>query len=167
MKKFAGVIPYAFDRLGNVMVLLSREAFGGEAGRWSGFAGRYDRENETTLDLATRECFEESMGLFGSPGYIKDMLQTRGRRVEVTFGTHYLLPVPYNPELPEMFQGVRQMYADVVRNPRAYTPFIEKDALLWVQFTPDAHVPPFMKLRNGFKHDLMFIQKLLKDRYTS
>lgn len=154
MKRFAGVLPYAFDRYGAVHLLLSREAFGPHKQQWSGFAGGYDKPGEDTLTLACREGYEESMGALGTPDQIRKAIQTFGTRVDVSRGTHYLLPISYDASLPYAFAKARSsLHTD------AYHPNLEKDALAWINI--EKPLPSSLQIRDGFLNDLLSIQRYL------
>lgn len=169
--RFSGVVPYAYDDAGVLRVLIGREAYGPEKGHWSCFAGGVERKGgsrETALQTACRECFEETMGLLGTPDTLLGMLSA-ARQVDVSRGTHYLLHIHFNGFLPHAFAGVRAMYAATCRDPRAYTPYREKDALMWICLPsagldcsrPDASTlsslplpSPSPLFRRGFLEDL-------------
>lgn len=107
--RYAGVLPYAYDHDQVLCVLLGQERHApGQSGsdRWSDFGGLTDA-GETLIDAAARECFEESMGIFGTVDQIRRRLHddfsfaTHGPRG----GRHYLLHVAFDQHLPSYFSG--------------------------------------------------------------
>jgi len=71
----AGVIPIAIYNK-QLYVLLGKEAKGRDKGKYDAFGGGRNKEDKTAKDTAVRECYEESMGFFGSQSYIqKNMKQ--------------------------------------------------------------------------------------------
>ena len=164
MMKFAGILPFARDAEGSLFVLLGREAFGADKGLWSGFAGRYDSPDESPLDVASREGFEESMGLLGTPAYLKRQLKRRSTTpVPVHLGMHYLLPIAFDAALPFRYDGIRGMYKNVGVNFKSYSKNIEKDRVRWMPFLRKdfARVVP---LRTGFVKDIAKLQSILRTK---
>lgn len=62
VRRAAYVLPLAKDAKGKSWVLLGKEGYDG---LWSGFGGGLENE-ETFVQGAARECWEESLGLLGS-----------------------------------------------------------------------------------------------------
>lgn len=159
MRRFSGVVPYAFDPAGKIHMLVAREGLGRDKGKWSGFAGGYE-SGENPLDAAVREFFEESMGLFGPPKTLRALLTRTAIKLDVQNGTHFLLPVQYQPYLPHMFEGIRAMYASV-RDPDEYTPFVEKDAIMWIPLDSSSPEVRRMPFRGGFFHDIPLFERAI------
>lgn len=135
--KFCGVVPYALaPDTGRVLVLLGRERFGGDRGRWSAFGGGVDvkrGEGADTAAIAARECFEETMGILGDLDMLRAALGNPGvYRLEVPAGVHYLLPCAYMPDLPQAFLDLRERTREALRDRHAYHPSLEKDMVAWV-----------------------------------
>ena len=161
--KFAGILPYAKDARGRLHVLLGREAFGYDKGRWSGFAGRYDRLEESPVDVAAREGFEESMGLLGTSRYLKQQLQRVGTAVPVPNGVHFLLPVAYDPELPALFESVRTSMTRQGVDVTQYAVRFEKDRLHWTPFLHSQFIHA-VPLRTGFDKHIPGLQNILRKK---
>lgn len=162
MIKFAGIIPYAKDAYGRMHVLFGKEAFGSDKGRWSGFAGRFDRPDEIPIDVAAREGFEESMGVLGTPRYLKQQLLRYGTAVPILNGVHFLLPITFDPELPERFKGVRTLLKHHGVNVKQYGVTMEKEQLQWMPFLGRdfVHTVP---LRTGFVKHIPPLQNILRN----
>ena len=118
-----------------------------------------DDSVETQLETACRECFEEAMGLLGTPDTLRTMLHT-APIVVVEGGVHYLLHVQYNGFMPHAFAGVRAVYEATVRDAWQYSPYREKDAVYWLAL--DAPSPPVLRFRHGFLRDLQTIRAALQ-----
>ena len=154
--RFAGVVPFAVDDTGQCVLLLAREAFGRDKGRWSGFAGRPEPGESASSPEATaaREASEESCGLLGTPAALERLLPAYGRRVDTpSGGVHFLLPFPYFPFAPYAFQGMRALLeaASGGGGGGAKVPCLEKDCVEWVPARDRCGGRP---LRAGFARDL-------------
>ena len=149
-KYFSGVLPYAIDN-GIPYLLLGRESRGSDKGKWSGFAGRYDRIGESAIQLACREAFEESLGVLGTPDSICAALLRTGTRIEVSRGTHFLMPIAFDVSLPSVFQRLRARASSP-------SPSTEKDMLAWV---PLPHGIASLPLRAHSTADMRRITDLL------
>jgi 8-oxo-dGTP pyrophosphatase MutT (NUDIX family) len=144
-----------------------RDGRAGQAGRLQRRDGDVGRSRdsdahdavETQLETACRECFEEAMGLLGTPETLRTMLQT-APAVVVDGGVHYLLHVQYNGFMPHAFAGVRAVYEATVRDAWQYSPYREKDAVHWLALTLPAS--PAIQFRRGFLRDLRSISSILQ-----
>jgi len=153
MPRFAGILPYAQDAVGNLYLLLAKEFYGRDKGAWSGFAGRVEARDKDALAVAAREGFEESSGLLGSEEDLLRILPEQAHAVQCSGGMHFLYPVQYVPHLPVMFNGVRDALCRVYGNVR-YSALLEKDEIRW--FTADELTgdDPALRLRSCFATDV-------------
>lgn len=112
--KYAGVLPYAVVpseiALSGIVFLLGREHV--EA-NWTGsnslsdFGGAPDGD-EKPDEAAAREFWEETMGLLGNEETLLGMIKRDARPTVLPYsiGVMWLLPIPYDPELPTRFKNV-------------------------------------------------------------
>lgn len=126
---FAGVVPFSFAPDGTLVLLLGREEFGSERGKWSGFAGRPEPYDASRLVTAAREAAEESCGILGTPTELEALLSSFAIEVPVRTGTHFLLPIPFSEFIRVSFDGVRAIVRAATR--AEYAPSLEKNAVGW------------------------------------
>lgn len=94
----AGVLPWARTPNGPVF-LLGRE----RSGKWCSFGGRPE-ENETIIQTAVREAWEESMGFLGT----KDEIEANINKYLFYLSeeaTVFGLEIPYDERLPSLYQA--------------------------------------------------------------
>lgn len=116
----AGVVPVAVDPDGVVHLLLGRERFlphwKGSC-RWSGFEGSR-KPDEALRDTAAREFAEESLGVVLECDALARALRERDYWIRIVLRIHhdrraeryhatYVVPVPWDPELPKRFLRTR------------------------------------------------------------
>lgn len=161
--RWAGLQPASIHpATGTLMFLVAREAFGRSRGTWAGFSGRRapcdgtGPDAQVALAIAAREGFEEALGLLGTIEQLTTALQTQGMPVwsHKDHGALFVLPVRFDAGLPETFAAVRaaaigiQHYAGAHRH--AYSPFLEKDAIAWVEARDLCAPAPSLPLRPAF-----------------
>lgn len=129
--RYAGVIPMTPD----AMLLGKDEA----TGEWSDFGGGPD-ENETPELTASREAYEESLGLLGSPDQIREQIVLLSGGV----GHHYMMKLSMNASLPRQFAQKRK------RSKHKDEVFLEKSEIRWVPW----HKVGSLKLRPEFRRSL-------------
>ena len=147
---FVGVVPFSFAQDGTALLLLGREEFGREAGKWSGFAGRPEAVDASIEEAAAREAAEESCGLLGTREELKELLEHVALPVHVRSGVHFLLPIPYSEFIRVSFNGVRTLLRAATST--TYAPSLEKNAVAWfsrdfIQAHPEC-------LRAGMRADI-------------
>lgn len=160
---FAGVLPYAYDREGRIHLLIAREAFGRDKGKWSSFAGGIDaKDRSMPIQTAAREAYEESMGLLGPRETLVEALERSAIKIQVENGVQYLLQIQLMPLLSESFQGVRAMFRAVngTTTTDGYSPFLEKDEIAWIAL--DRIRRSGLRFRYGFWRDIDRIQDALR-----
>ena len=164
---FAGIVPFGVDRYGTPHVLLAREQFGSEAGRWSCFAGRPERADDALLATAAREGHEESSGLLGTPEELERLLSAHAQRVTAPSGVHFVFPIQYSAFLPRMFQGVQAAIraARGLAAPASYHPTLEKNAIEWVALDTleTSSGGGSFPLRRGFAADVPALVRCVRD----
>ena len=126
---FVGVVPFSFAPDGAVLLLLGREEFGRESGKWSGFAGRPEAGDVSIEAAAAREAVEESCGLLGTCEELEELLTSVALPVHVHTGVHFLLPIPYSEFIRVSFNGARALLRAATS--AAYAPSLEKNAVAW------------------------------------
>lgn len=103
---YAGILPYFIDDEGVVWLLLGQERKSEwpDSLKWGGFGGLVE-ENETFIDAAAREGYEESMGILGDVQQLRSYLSEnmaypmRSRHVR-----HYLIRLSEKDQsLPDHF----------------------------------------------------------------
>lgn len=124
----AGVIPFAYDDKGTLHFLMGRERWLPQwkgSCRWSGFEGSR-KDTESLLTTATREFVEESLGVVcdGPTTYkrlnersywIRVVLKIQNERCGERYHTTYLLPIEWDPSIPNRFHSKRLAVENVDR----------------------------------------------------
>ena len=138
----AGVVPVAVYNK-QLYVLLGREAKGRDKGKYDAFGGGPNKEDKTPKDTALRECYEESMGFFGSISYIQKNMQLLMPNMD----TDFLLKIEYSPyKLPKLFANVYKYMSHCTK--RVKKGYLEKDQLKWFPVNKKQNINKF---RNYFK----------------
>jgi len=149
MSKYASVLPYGKDSAGNVYLLLGQERHApgyASSDRWSDFGGMSEAD-ETLRAAAARECYEESMGLFGTQSELERVLneQLSFSATGPSGGRHYLLRVPLNDDVVQHFSRFYH-YARCsaalhsLTLPHNDSGMFEKQAIRWVPLRAVADV---------------------------
>jgi ADP-ribose pyrophosphatase YjhB (NUDIX family) len=134
--KCAGVLPYAYDADGKLLLLLGREAHiegWADADMWSDFCGS-PKPGEAPLDAAAREFREETMGVFGSLPECAAMIIGRGTVVYPSPGVViYLVHIARDSATVDAYNRI---YAHLTecRHIRAHCGdgFLEKSEIRWM-----------------------------------
>lgn len=141
----AGIIPFSYS--GQYSFLLGRDHIKKGnlvSGSWSDFGGMSEERDETEVDNAAREAYEESMGVFGSVEQLKTIIANSvylktplGTTFFVDFWYHYspaqatLLPIFFErfySYLSKCFHLTPVGYPCVEGCPEGY---FEKQQLQW------------------------------------
>lgn len=126
----AGIIPYARAR-GDVFFLLGREIAGKDKkGRWGGIGGRKEH-NETPIQTAAREAFEETAGFF-APSVVKMeewILRNYTCHITISDGlfVFYFVEIPYQAKIQQQFQTHLTQTEKKI--------YHELDSLSWFRFS--------------------------------
>ena len=137
----AGILPYAVQVSQGesiLLFLLSRERLGIESGnkdkgKWSDFGGGR-HVNETIVEAAAREAYEESGGLLGSEEALREAVDNAPLMLQASGGYYtFLVKIPYDKLLPVYFKGFHTMietnFPGLVAEDNG---FFEKDQLKWL-----------------------------------
>ena len=136
----AGVLPYARDpKTNNVFFLLCRERYSpgwADSGKWSDFGGHRESPHETSLQIAAREFYEESLGILCDNLQATELLlqeETTHRNL-VPLNSHqrifemFAVPIEYDENLPRIFKRVIQFLRFCHPNPEKW---LEKTEIRW------------------------------------
>jgi hypothetical protein len=136
------------------MILVSREARGRFAGQWAGFGG-----GGSTVDAETAalKASEESLGVLGTLQSLRRRIASQSQRVDVQRGAHFLMRVPFDVRLTQIFAGVREAVQNVV-DAGAFVPCLKKDDVKWVPLFESIHG---MRFRTAFWADLRTLRQAL------
>lgn len=163
---YAGVLPYAkrIDvRTGQpeYVVLLGREhkeVGWSDSEKWAPFGGRPDPRDASAADAAAREAYEESMGFLGSPGDLRELVNSSIGIRTGPEGVLYLAEVPYDDGLPTYFANVVGYLAACKRStptgtglrrivPTCPEGYLEKTSVAWVPASKVARMARFESAR--------------------
>ena len=134
VKKGAGILPITYYN-NNWMILCGRESEiprSKDSGKWSDFGGGAHK-NEIPSEVAIREGYEESMGIFGNKADLQALIEKKLFFVLDT-GTYecFVVFIEYNKDLPVFF---RKMYNYMLVGDREYLKknngLFEKDKIEW------------------------------------
>ena len=131
----AGILPVSVYK-NNLYLLFSREhtLYKGRY-EWRDFGGTPEN-NETNMQTAIREGWEESSGFLGSKNNIKNLIKNN-LITKVSSGgyTVYLVLIEYDKELPRKF---RKHFMNMYKKDKSKickNGFYEKDKLKWIKIT--------------------------------
>ena len=130
-----GILPVAHHN-GAYYFLFSRESSvpkHNSSGLWCDFGGRREG-NESHMDTALREGFEESNGLLGSVKKLRFLIKNHlFQRVTVRGYSLYITQISYNEKLADQFKDI---YDNAMKNTpnlvREHNGLYEKDMAKWV-----------------------------------
>jgi len=131
----AGILPISLDKNGNLLFLFGKEYFLNNEG-WSDFGGSKEK-NETTLQTAIREGYEETNGFFGSKNSLKINIK-KYFIFKINSGTYstFLFKIKYDENLIKYynrnFKFILKHNNKFIEN---HNGFYEKSTIKW--FTID------------------------------
>lgn len=102
----AGIIPYTIYQNKHYFIL-GKEVYKNikhtDTGRFADFGGRKEN-NETPIATAVRECFEESMGVFGNQPELRAKIKDK-RTSKIALSTYiaYFIYIPYSEDIVNIF----------------------------------------------------------------
>ena len=139
----AGILPFSKVIKNNkqlVYFLFSRETLDQTSpvrGKWSDFGGSKEN-NETKIQTATREGFEESYGVFGSIATLKQKIQKTN--ITLTNGTYktHLIEVAHDPHLPKYLENFYRFIKHEKKELINKDGLFEKDKFKWIEIN-DLH----------------------------
>ena len=172
---YASVLPFAIDPDGQVWLLLGQErhaAGRASSDRWSDFGGMSE-PGETLKQAAARECFEESMGLFGTRHQIEARLDDALAFAATgpKGGRQFLMSVPFEQSLVEHFARFYH-YARCAAALHAVTQadntggLFEKQAIAWVRLSDVAELDRTGRLPLRFWFRETILQQLFDSSTT-
>lgn len=160
----AGILPFSKVIKNNkqfVYFLFSRETLDQTSpvrGKWSDFGGSKDKD-ETKIQTAIREGFEESYGVFGSPTLLKQKIQ----KSSITFTNRsyktHLIEVPYDPRLPKYLENFYRFIKHEKKELINKDGLFEKDKFKWIEINDlHNHLPIF---RHWYRE---IVEKIIKNK---
>lgn len=131
MKKRASayVIPLLETPEGETLVWLGQERYNG---KYCGFGGGLEK-GETPRQAASREAYEESMGVLGSPREINQELEYLGKNPH-TNHSYFALRIPFENDLDNRFQNVHQLLLTATKRKHIQPQFLEKTCTAWFEW---------------------------------
>ena len=146
--KYTGVLPFSINvKTKEIYFLLGQEAKvpgWSESEKWSDFGGSPKDEYEDPLISASREFYEESMGIFGCESTIRNKLVSVGKPIHLTSSNAviYLLPIDYDEELPKYYNNIYNYLTKCAKDhpkwkgfqyiPSCPEGYYEKIAMKWI-----------------------------------
>lgn len=161
----AGFLPFTIHRK-QVYFLFSRECKKTSKNKWSDFGGSKEK-NETVIETASREGFEETDGLFGNQDDVRELIETNTKKI-IYLGsdyTTYLVYIPYDNMLPKDFRSkfinVKKTHPELICKNGYY----EKDMLKWINYNK---LSTFIKdVRSWYKFVIYQIMNIDKDEFMN
>jgi len=147
----AGVLPYA-NNDEDIYFLISRESVKikfRDSGYWSDFGGGKEK-NETKLDTAVRECYEETSGFLGTIDQIKNKIIKQDNPIFTGINSTYktfLLRIDYDTNLPlymnRNYNFINKYLPNVITERNG---IFEKDRFLWIHSDAlEEYLPKFRR----------------------
>ena len=137
----AGILPIAFFR-GRIFFLFGREYIHAlepngkpfkDAGKWSDFGGAKEN-NETYIETAIREGYEETSGFIGSKTTIKQLINKSIYSVTKGGYKSYIVFINFDKDLPKKFRkkfsNIKDNHPDLICKNGLY----EKDMIKWFSY---------------------------------
>lgn len=131
-----GILPMAWKNKKRYF-LFSRETIDGDddPGKWSDFGGGKEK-NETSLQTAIREGWEESAGFLGDKNSIKNLIKYhKQHRISHKGYATYIVKIPYDENLPKNFQNyykqIKKYHPHLIY---LHNGLFEKDKLMWLSY---------------------------------
>jgi hypothetical protein len=128
-KMGAGLIPVSIHN-GNILFLFGEEA---SEKKWSDFGGG-SKHNESKLDTAIREGYEETNGFFGTKSELKKIVANNLiGHIDTSDGKHrsYLFSIIYDPLLPTYFNNNHKFIKQNFSTKIDKDGFFEKSRIKW------------------------------------
>jgi len=100
--------------------------------KYSDFGGS-KQGKENNIICATRESYEETMGIFGNKKEYEEMIKESKYRIKGSKHTSYLCYIDYNKDLPKIFKNIYNHFNKCFRNNKIKVPigFLEKTDIKW------------------------------------
>ena len=155
MKGSAGILPIAIYK-GEPLVLMGRETkdLGSfrDSGKWSDFGGSQDGD-ESIEDCACREGFEETMGMFGGPKQLKDLIKNKlVAKIPTSNYVSYVVNVKCQKKLEkdfsEIYECIKTVHPELIQTDNV---FFEKDRVRWFKLKKLKNDEYNINIREHFK----------------
>ena len=157
--RYAGVLPYSYDRKGKLVFLLGKE----KNGTWSDWGGAVEY-GESGLNAAAREAYEESMGMLGSRSHIRQSISYL-HRISLPSSARaamYLMHIPLDPLLETRFDAVWNYVKACDERSSCPKGWLEKSAAAWIRadrlFSLRLSLHAQLPLRSSFRNSLEWIE---------
>ena len=122
-----GVLPYTYSPDGQLLFILGKEHFETDwksALKYGPFGGGPERVDKSAQAAASRECYEESMGMFGR---VQD-IYTSILNAQIVYRSKkaiiYPMRVPFDPLLPKRYADVYGYFSKCMKETRTQKPYI-------------------------------------------
>ena len=155
MKKGAGILFIAIHK-GEPLVLMGRETKDlgswSDSGKWSDFGGGRDGD-ESIEDCACREGFEETMGMFGGPKQLKDLIENKlVAKIPTEHYTSFVVNVKCQKKLEndftEIYECIKEVHPELIQTDNV---FFEKDRVRWFKLKKLQNDEYKINIREHFK----------------
>jgi peptide methionine sulfoxide reductase MsrB len=111
---YCGMLLYSYDESNQLVVLLGREAIVNgwkPSGKWSDFGGSPENLDdnilESRLETATRECYQETMGILGCRQKLEFLISKKEPvYLPETKAATYVVKIKYDAKMPEYFNRI-------------------------------------------------------------
>lgn len=158
----AGILPTSVFN-GKRYYLIGRESLKikfKESGLYSDFGGGIEK-NETKLNAAIREGFEETIGIIGDKKVIRNLIRNKlYKKVNINNEVIYVVKIKYDKNLPNKFKHkYKTLYSFLKKSPKniqkKFKSYLEKDKVMWL--TKEEMIKNKKNLR---KHFIDFLNKI-------
>lgn len=147
-RHFVGVMPYALNDQGEMILLLGKEWPGHRkfSNLWGVFGGSLEKDDNSLKHGAARECYEESMGFLGTE---EEIYKRLGQGYHTPTSVVYPMNISLDTTLPALYKRVYQ-YCRRCSLRHCPSGFFEKSDIDWFHIesileTPDKFLSPFIR----------------------
>jgi len=124
----AGILPVALHE-GELYFLFGEE---NKEHKWIDFGGGKDK-GESTIQTATRECYEELDGFLGSANELKQMIKTSlVLKLNLEHYTSFIIQINYDPKLPFYFNNHHKFVKSNLPDLICKNGLFEKRKIMWM-----------------------------------
>tara|TARA_Y100001958_G_C21187603_1_gene516345 strand:+ start:452 stop:931 length:480 start_codon:yes stop_codon:yes gene_type:complete len=151
----AGILPTAKFK-GKRYYLIGRESKKikfKDSGLYADFGGRLEK-NESRLNAAIREGFEETIGILGNKNKIRYLIKNKlYKKITLKKSVTYVINIKFDKDLPKKFENkYKTLYKFLKDSPKdiqiKFKPFLEKDKVVWM--TKEDIIKHKKKMRSFF-----------------
>nr|QBK90067.1 MAG: NUDIX hydrolase [Pithovirus LCPAC101] len=122
-----GVLPYTYTQDGQLLFILGKEHYETDwksALKYGPFGGGPERIDKSAQAGASRECYEESMGMFGRIQDIYNSILKAGIVYRSKKAIIYPMGISYDPFLPKKYADVYGYFSSCMKETRTQKPYI-------------------------------------------